>query len=440
MKKAIVFGLAAALTLSLAGCMPSASQEDPGKNQEVSKNAETEDGKKVIRLNWWGGDTRHTATLEAIEAFEKAHPDVEVKAEYEAWTGHEEKVAMAINGGTAADVMQINWSWPYQYSPNGDKFLDINTVSDYINLDNYEQADLDALTVGGALQGVPISTTGRCFFWNKTTFDKVGAEIPTDMDSLMAAGKAFAEYEDGSYYPLCLYQSERFQFLVYYLECKYGKDWVTDNQLNYTEEEFIDGLNFINSLEENHVIPTLSQVAGDGADSLDKNPKWMSGKYAGIYEWDSSAGKYKDSLESEDEFIVGDFMSLGEYQGGFVKISQAFAISANTSYPEECAQLIEFMLASEEGVEILGDTRGVPANKAGLAILESSLEGNLTAEANKKVVEWSKFTLDPKFENPALRSADGAYYLGLEMLSSGEAPEEVADYMLTAIKEELEKD
>ena len=35
-----------------------------------------------LRMSWWGGNSRHQATLKALEAFEKTHPEIKVKAEY----------------------------------------------------------------------------------------------------------------------------------------------------------------------------------------------------------------------------------------------------------------------------------------------------------------------------------------------------------------------
>ena len=53
-----------------------------------------------------------------------------------------------------------------------------------------------------------------------------------------------------------------------------GREW----QLQYTEEEIATGMDFINKLEDGHVIPTLATINGDMADSLDKNAKWIDGK------------------------------------------------------------------------------------------------------------------------------------------------------------------
>ncbi len=86
-------------------------------------------------------------------------------------------------------------------------------------------------------------------------------------------------------------------FMVYYLESVYGKPWVQDGQIQYSAEEVKGAMEFIKKLEDSHVIPTLAVLNGDMADSIDKNAKWIDGKYAGILEWDSSASKFEQAVE-----------------------------------------------------------------------------------------------------------------------------------------------
>lgn len=452
MKRLIALTLSATMVLSLAACTPTGSSNQntqasvtEAADGEGSTSAAAEDLEVnttddiTIRLNWWGGDSRHQATLDAVTKFQEKYPNIKVESEYEAWTGHEEKVALAMNSGTVADIIQINWSWPYEYSPNGDKFYDLNKLAGILELDNFDQDARDLMTINGSLQAIPISNTGRVFYWNASTFEKVGVQPPTTLDELYAVGEAFAEYEDGSYYPMAMLEYDRMILMVYYLESVYGKNWVEDGELQYTLEEVAAGYEFIQSLEDRHVIPSMGTLAGDGAESLDKNKNWMDGKYAGIYEWDSAAAKCQGALADGQEFIVGDFIEMGDYQGGFTKISMSFAVSAKTDHPAECAALIQFLLAEEEGVKILGDSRGIPANTKGLAFLEADLENNLVAEANQKVMDWAKFQLDPKFESAALKNNDGAYFLTMQMLSSGEDAQTCAEYLVDAINSELGK-
>ena len=163
-------------------------------------------------------------------------------------------------------------------------------------------------------------------------------------------------------------------------------------------------MDFITKLEENHVIPTLATLQGDMADSLDKNAKWINGKYAGILEWDSSVSKFQQAIaESTDkpgqELVIGDFIKFGDHNGGFTKVSMAFAVAANSEHPKEAAMLINFLLNEDEGIEISGTERGIPCSKKAIEILnEKGIGDEMVKEANSKVTAYSKFPLDPYFE------------------------------------------
>ncbi|MCO7107959.1 ABC transporter substrate-binding protein [Gemmiger formicilis] len=194
---------------------------------------------------------------------------------------------MAADQGS--DVMQVNWNWLYQYSPTGEKFVDLREYSDVIDLSQWSDTAKNACTVADSLQAVPISMTGRIFYWNMNTFKQAGIEqVPASYDDLIAAGKAFQEKLGDDYYPLAIGQYDRMILMTFYLESKYGKAWVENNECQYSEEEIVDGLNFIDSLEDNHVIPTRPTMIAAGFDSIDKSQEWIDGKYAGIFEWDSA--------------------------------------------------------------------------------------------------------------------------------------------------------
>ena len=160
--------------------------------------------------------------------------------------------------GTAPDVNQINWNWITSFSSDGSAFYDLNKVSDILDLTQFSDSVLSDCTVANELQGVPISMTGRIFYWNKTTFDQAGLETPSTLADRMAAGPVFQEKLGDDYYPLAMNELDRTIFMVFYLESKYGKAWVENNELQYTAEEIQDGLSFIKSLEDAHVIPTVS--------------------------------------------------------------------------------------------------------------------------------------------------------------------------------------
>ena len=394
-----------------------------------------------LTFSWWGGDARHAATQEAVAAFTAA-TGIEVTNTYSAWSGWEDKMSQYFASDSAFDVNQVNWNWLFSFT-NADgssKFYDLNEVADVIDLSQFDAGALAQCTVDGKLLAIPVSMTGRIFYWNKTTFEKAGLETPKTLADLMAAGPIFAEKLGDDCYPLALGSYDKMILMVHYLECKYGKDWVVDGKLNYTKDEIIEGFAFIQSLEDAHVIPSSETLTGDGADSLDKNPKWMEGKYAGIWEWDSSASKFEKALNEGQEFIVGDyFTDIGEYQGGFTKVSMAMCIANTAADKKLAASLIEYLLNSEEGARLMNSQRGIPlSKKANELCLAEGLLNAKVAEANSKVLAWCKNALDPQFEAAALKNSDGVYADAFEGLSYGDySIEEAAEALIEGINEVL---
>ena len=228
------------------------------------------DGPVSMTISWWGGDSRHAAYQDAIKEFQAEHSNITIEPTFAAWSGWEEKMAAAFIAGNAQDVCQVNWNWLYNYSADGSKFVDLNTTTNFLDLTQFDQAALDACTVANAQQCVPVSMTGRIFFWNMTTFNKAGiTEVPKTLDDLKAAGKAFQEKLGNDYYPMHLGAYDRMILMVFYLESKYGKDWAdpTTSTLNYSEDEIVEGLNFIKSLVDDHVMMNLKDYYSANSDT-----------------------------------------------------------------------------------------------------------------------------------------------------------------------------
>lgn len=408
--------------------------EEPAADSAASSGEASGDYEEcTLTLSWWGGDTRHEATQKAVEAFMAAYPGIKVENTFAAWDGWEEKMATAFAAGTAQDVNQINWNWITQYDSDGTAFLNLEDYQDVIDLSQVDSKWLEMCRAGdGSLAGIPISMTGRIFYWDKTTFDEVGVAIPTSLEELKAAGEAFKAYDE-SYYPLAMGEYDRMILMVHYLESVYGTDWVTGDTLNYTKEQIAEGFEFIDSLEDAHVIPTIAKLAGDGAASLDQNQNWIDGHYAGIWEWDSSASKFATAAEGR-EIVVGDyFADFGDNKGGFAKVSMCWAINAKTEHPKEAAMLVDYLMNSEEAAKILTSERGIPVSKSALAASKDSLDPT-TVEANGKVLAWVSNNFDPYFEDSSLKSSDGVYYDAMAGLSYDEyTPEDAADVIIEGV-------
>ena len=407
-----IAGAAAALTACGGAASSTASSA-----AEAASVAGLSSDPVTLTMSWWGGESRHNAYQEALKAFSAEHTTITVNPTFAAWSGWEDTMSTKFAGGVAEDVCQINWNWLYNYSGNGQTFLDLNSVTDYLDMSQWDDAKLGACNVANAQQCVPISMTGRIFYWNMTTFNKAGiTEVPATEDDLFAAGKAFQEKLGDDYYPLHLGAYDRMILMVFYLESKYGKDWAdpVTSTLNYTEDEIAEGIDFIKSLVDGHVImplPTYYGANGDGA--THQSNEWITGKIAGIFEWDSAASKFSSALDdaNKDGFTVGEEIKFGDNNGGFSKVSMGLAITKTSKCVAEAATLINFLLNEEKGASIMGSECGIPASKAGLATAQAAGKINeLVAEANGKVMSFVSCQLDPLFESSDLKATGTGTY------------------------------
>ena len=410
-------GLLAACGGNSAASSSAASTASSAPAASADESLALSDGPVSMTISWWGGDSRHEAYQNAIKEFQAEHTNITIEPTFAAWSGWEEKMAAAFIAGNAQDVCQVNWNWLYNYSADGSKFVDLNTVSKFLDLTQWDDAAMDACYVANSQQCVPVSMTGRIFFWNMTTFNKAGiTEVPKSLDDLMAAGKAFKEKLGDDYYPMHLGAYDRMILMVFYLESKYGKDWAdpTTSTLNYDADQIAEGIDFIKSLVEGHVIMSLPTYYGSNGDNAaHQSTEWITGKLAGCFEWDSSATKYADALDEENKagFTVGEEIKFGDYNGGFSKVSMGLAITKTCEHPAEAATLINFQLNEEKGASIMGSECGIPASKAGLAAAQSAgAVKELVAEANGKVMAFVSNQLDPLFESNDLKATGTGIY------------------------------
>lgn len=444
--KTLALVLALVMLLTAAGCSAPAAESTTAAIKETTALAQQpanggtgSDQEPVsIRFSWWGGESRHEATKAAVDAFMKEYPWITVECEYGSFDGGwQDKVATQLAGKTAPDLLQINWNWLYQYSNDGSKFVDLNDYSDIISLGNFPQKDLEAMTVGGKMQGVPISVSSKMFFFNKTSYEKAGLAVPATWDELIAAGSVFKEKLGDEYYPMSDGAYARFWMMLLWLQQKYGKPWVENMECQYTADEVKEGMEFINSLEENHVEPTIAQRQADGVENDLTNPKWMDGRYAGFLEYESGTENNLNSVNEDQEVVPGEFLTMeGAKPFGFTKVSQGFAITETSEHKEEAALLLEFITSNEAGVKAMGTQRGIPCNTKAREYLEAEgMISPVVEQAASIVADTCAFSIDPNFENSTLYADTGVYIEVFENLSAGGDPAELAQYLIDSVND-----
>ncbi|AUH00932.1 carbohydrate ABC transporter substrate-binding protein [Prodigiosinella confusarubida] len=328
-----------------------------------------------LRVSWWGGNGRHQATLKAIDAFHKQYPNIDVKAEYTGWDGHLSRLTTQIAGNTEPDVMQTNWNWLPIFSKNGDGFYDLNKVNGPLDLSQFSPKELQATTIDGKLNGIPISVTARMFYYNDETWKKAGLSYPKTWDELLNAGKVFKEKLGDQYYPVVLEHQDSLALLRSYMVQKYNIPAVDEKakKFAYTEAQWVEFFQMYKKMVDSHVMPSSKYYASFGKSNMYEMKPWIAGEWAGTYMWNSTITKYSDNLKAPAKLVLGDYPMLpgAKDAGLFFKPAQMFSIGKSTKHPKEAAMLINFLLNSKEGVQAMGLERGVPLSKSAVAQLRA---------------------------------------------------------------------
>jgi oligogalacturonide transport system substrate-binding protein len=381
-----------------------------------------------VAFSWWGNDERHFYTLKGLNLFGEKNPGIQVSHKFGVWDGFEGKNRVYMKSKTNADVMQINYNWLEEFSPDGTGYYDLSKVKDEIELSGYKPADLQAGERGGVLNAIPIAYNSTVFFYNKSIYDRYGLPIPETWDDLFAAAERMRQ--DGIY-PLGLMRKHLVQCLVAYYEQTSGRHMIEDGTISMEEEDVERILMFYKRLVEEKVIPII-----DDFDAED----FTAGRVAGVGCWTSDASRYCEKLsERGSEVALGRKLVQKDgstLYGWYIKPATMYAISATTKHPKEAAKLLNFLLNDSDMILLQGLEKGVPANQNARSVLREAgklkgfeYQANINMMNDRSRVE----VMVPLMENADLIDVFKKY--GDEYLFGRQELSQSAEKILTEIRQ-----
>ncbi|MDE6832883.1 MAG: ABC transporter substrate-binding protein [Ruminococcus sp.] len=351
----------------------------------------------VIKLSWWGNDSRNEYTLKAVERFEKLHPDIKVNCSYSEWSGYEARSRVQMYSDTQADVMQINYNWLPEYSPDGNGYYDISTLADTVDLNNFTEDVLKYGIINDKLNAIPIAMNSLTVYVNKTIYDSYGLDVPETWDDFFKSAEVMRK---DNIYPLSGALKSVWLYIITYTEQITGKTFLDKSgNLNFSKNDLQIMLEFYVKLINEKVIPQVEYF-----DKLNID----TGTYAGILAWSNDAVNYcGKAVENGYEMIVAEYTAVTPEKcgtGWYAKPATMYAISDNTEHPTESAMLLDFLLNSDDMALLQGIEKGIPLSESAKNCLESAgiltgiqYEASIKMENNK-----SMETLQPLLENESL--------------------------------------
>lgn len=385
--------MAMAMTASLlTGCGGGSSNGNQAASQtggetDAAKKDETKgtassDEEITLRMSWWGGDERNEATLQVIEQFEAAHPNVTIEAEYGGNDGYHDKLATQLASGTAPDIVQVDPEIFPTYVATGDYFLD---YKDYgIDLSNFEEAYIGIPINGnydGKQLGLPTGISGAGIMVNKDLADAIGLDFSKtySWEDLITMGKKVREYDD-SMYLLCANK----EYIVNLVVFNYAKQLIgatvfdpETKTLNMTEDQLKEIFGYVKRLYDEEVVPPASYQAAYSGDNLQSDTNWIGGKYVAALTYISTIDVMV-AANPEAEYVMSELPILdGASEAGWASNTpQVFAVTSTCEHPEMAAEFMDYFFNDDQALAALGATRSVPPTEKARKICTEN--GSLT--------------------------------------------------------------
>lgn len=342
-KKKKIFGLvsSATLALSLAACSSTDSNEKTSSDKEKKPSSE-----EVVKITYARGADTTGSTEKLIEAFEKAHPNIDV--EYQEMPNssgqqHDQYVTAFSSKSTEIDVFDADVVWPAEFAQaNYALELDRLIEKDGIKMEDYFPGTVQAGKFSGKQWAMPKYMDAGLLFY-RTDIVK---EAPKTWDELIAAAKE-GNGKEGTKFGYAL-QANQYEGLVVnaieFIESYGGQVIDENNKVVIDSPESVKGLSKMVEIVNADFMPnnilTFSETETEtafieGQTVLARNWPYMS---------KSAADKERSKVLDKVGFAVlpsGDEGSAATL-GGYMTM-----INRYTDEPEAAWEFVKFMTGAE---------------------------------------------------------------------------------------------
>jgi multiple sugar transport system substrate-binding protein len=147
----------------------------------LNYSGEPHGDKTIVRVRIWG-DPVAAAYRESFEAFNRAHPDIEVRTDMVAYPTYFNTLRTDMAGGSADDIFWLSNAYFAAYADSG-RLLDIRKTLGPEAASGWEPAVVDQFTRDGVLWGVPqLTDAGIAVYYNADLLAAAGVD-PAQLNS-----------------------------------------------------------------------------------------------------------------------------------------------------------------------------------------------------------------------------------------------------------------
>lgn len=382
MKKILSLVLSGMMVLSLAGCGSNAEALDAaqGETQKESQNAGGGDTRQtaeaqtgegsgenvVIKMTWWGGQTRHDQTQAVCDLYTSKHPNVTFELSPSGWDGYFDKLSTQTASGSMPDIVQMDYLYLTTYAKNNSladlqEFIDNGTI----DVSGIDENLLRTGSVDGKMAAMVLSTSMISVGYNPAVLAEAGVEEPVNSwtwNDFISMCETV--YDKTGKYGISVDSVADTNIFNYWVRQQGGKLFSDDNKaLGYDDDKvFVDFVTMWNDLMQKEAMPNPDEYAQIATLGQEASPV-VTGDAAAIIEWNNYASKVS-TVNDSIKMITPPLADASDAKGLWMKPGMFFSIAETSQVKQEAAEFINWFINSEEANEIMMAERGTPVSSA----------------------------------------------------------------------------
>jgi multiple sugar transport system substrate-binding protein len=396
-KKAISATTVVAFLFVAAACAP------------VAEEAEAPEGPVSLRMSTWGNDSRLALTQQAIDAYMVDNPLVTVTIENSEFGSYWDKLATTTAANDAPDIIQMDESYIAAYGTR-EALLDLDEVTDVLDLSGLDATVLDTGVVDGVLVGAPVGVANYAIGVNPQILEAAGVEMPDDTtwtwdDLADIAAEVTAKLGADGVYGLSQFGTSPAE-LGFWARQRGEEIWADDSQTPISAETVSSYLDFAAELIEMGATPPASSQVENVTGAQDAS-SFATNKAAFHPLFNTQISSFGATSGTELELLRLPAQESGESAGLVNKASMYWSISARTEHSEAAAKLIDYLLNDPDATKLLSTERGIPANPA----VQDAIAAQLAPQA-RVALEYAQSLADDLVSPPRVTPPDGSGFTG----------------------------
>jgi multiple sugar transport system substrate-binding protein len=398
--------------------------------------ADSDSGPVTIRFSWWGNEDRAKITNQAVDAFEKANPNITVKTETLDFNSYFDRLATSVAASDEPDVITMGGAYPREYADRG-VLLDMAKVSGDLDLSRLDEPALSNGNFEGEQYGVPTGVNTYGLIVNPDIFNQAGVKLPNDNkwsweDYVRIATEISDKAPDGIFgaddptspETLDLYANQKTGEGLYSakggiaIDKKTVKNWFT----------------MTTKLMQEGATPPASLSAELDAQTAPEQTLMAQGKVGMMFGWSNLLTAYRQASGKDLRMLRAPGETTDKGTGMWLQASQLYTISKRSEHPEAAAKLINYLISDTHAADLIKSDRGIPANPE----IREHLQANLDADAKvefgfvdrmSKLVDGD-FVIGP---TGSTESVDILTRVNQSVLFGQQSPDQGADQFVTEL-------